>query len=95
MKKLLIGTLCVAAAVQFANAEEFGAAKTLSPEQGALKKDADTQNESPAPELPAHKALENLAKGKYKLGQWDEKNQQIVVKAFATFTHSNNEMDDA
>lgn len=95
MKILLIGTLCVAAAVQFANAEEFGEAKALSPEQEALKKEADTQNEKPAVELSASKALDNLAKGIYKLGQWDEKNQQIVVMASTTFTHSNNELDDA
>ena len=97
MKKLLIGTMCVAAAVQFANAEEFGEAKTLSTGQEALKVESSIQDEKPKEEnnLPAHKALENIAKGKYKLGEWDAKNQQIVVMAFTTFTLSSNTFDDS
>ena len=93
MKKLIILAACgIVASGVFA--EEFGAAKALSPDQGALKKEAAIQNERPAVEMSANQALENLAKEKYKLGQWDEKNQQIVVKAFTTFTHSTDEMDD-
>ena len=97
MKKLLIGLVCVAAAVQFAHAEEFGAAKTLSPGQESLKVEANIQNESPKEEkdLSANKALDNIAKNKYKLGVWDEKNQQIVVKAFTTFTLSSTTFDDS
>ena len=97
MRKLLIGSICVAAAVQFAHAEEFGAAKTLSSEQESLKVEAAVQNASPFvdQDLPAHKALDNVAKGKYKLGVWDEKNQQIVVKAFTTFTLSSKTFDDS
>ena len=97
MKKLLIVSMCVAAAVQLANAEEFGEAKTLSTGQEALKVESSIQDEKPKEEnnLPAHKALENIANGKYKLGEWDAKNQQIVVKAFTTFTLSSNAFDDS
>lgn len=97
MKKLLIGTVCIAAAVQFAHAEEFGAAKSLSPEQESLKVEAAIQDASTRDEkdLPANKALDNVAKGKYKLGVWDEKKQQIVVKAFTTFTLSSKTFDDS
>ena len=95
MKKLLIGSMCVAAAVQFAHAEEFGAAKTLSPGQASLKAEAAIQNERPA-DLPASKALDGIVSSKkYKLGVWDEKNQQIVVKAFTTFTLSSNTFNDS
>ena len=93
MKKLLIGTMCVAAAVQLANAEEFGAATdkagaAVVAEQEAMEStpSLETSDKSASEELDAYIERQKKKDHDYVVGGKDRKNNRYIVKDCISFT---------
>jgi hypothetical protein len=92
MKKLLIGTLCVAAAVQFANAEEFGAAAATADVSGPAIAADQAAMEMPSLKTSDKSAWEELSdyiadpKNSLVVDRKDSANNRFVVKEKISFT---------
>ena len=93
MKKLLIGSLCVVAAVQFASAEEFGAATdkdgaAVVAEQEIMESapSLQTSDKSAIEALDAYVAKMQKDYPDFVVGIKDRKNNRYIVKDCISFT---------
>ena len=93
MKKLLIVTMCVAAAAQFANAEEFGAATdkagaAVVAEQELMEAvpSLQTSDKSAMDELDAYINAEREKNPDFVVDRKDRKNNRFIVKEKISFT---------